>query len=364
MKISVISFTEKGEKLSVKLKRELEKESDLRADLFSKCRGEEKSTDSADPKICRVEDSLEDWVGGQFAERRPVLFIGACGIAVRSIAPHLRSKLTDSPVLVMDEGGRFVIPLVSGHIGGAIALAETIARCMGAEAVITTATDSNGCFAVDLFAKRNQLQILKKEGIKAVSGKLLKGDEVSVCVEGMDAGKLPDGLRFCAYPPAKPADIVISEDPEALLYARCPLKPKEYAVGIGCKKGKGEADLERFFLGQLSHLGLTYEDVFSLASVDRKRTEEGILSLAEKYRIPYDTFSAEQLNAVCGEFHGSEFVRDTAGVDNVCERAAILACGEGGELILEKQACDGMTIAVARRQWNAAGLNWNAGVEV
>ena len=102
-----------------------------------------------------VEEGMGEWAGKQMAEKHTLLFIGACGIAVRAIAPYITDKLHDSAVLVMDEGGNYIIPILSGHVGGANEIAVKIAVEIGAVPVITTATDINGKFAVDLFAKRN-----------------------------------------------------------------------------------------------------------------------------------------------------------------------------------------------------------------
>ncbi|MBQ1862966.1 MAG: hypothetical protein II150_00050, partial [Thermoguttaceae bacterium] len=96
---------------------------------------------------------LAEWTRDSFELAAPSVFIGACGIAVRAIAPLLRDKLADPPVMVIDEAARFVIPLTSGHYGGGIELAARLARALGAEPVVTTATDVNGLFAVDVFAK-------------------------------------------------------------------------------------------------------------------------------------------------------------------------------------------------------------------
>ncbi len=376
MRISVISFTENGTLLSLRLKEKLEEGKGDEVLLYRKHRQSAQEGSCPPADIRDVEESLTKWAGRQFAAGEPIVFIGACGIAVRTIAPHLKSKLTDSPVLVMDESGRFVIPLVSGHVGGANELARRIAGCMGAEAVITTATDLNGCFAVDLFAKENQLRIRKREGIAAVSGKLLAGDTVLVSVEGMepadrikeaDGSKMPKGLSLVVYPPEEPVDILISTQKEAvcetLCKVACPLQPKQYAVGIGCKRGKDESDLESFFLERISGMGITSEDIFALTSIDEKKDEQGLCRLAEKYRIPFITFSSDQLREADGEFHGSAFVEKQMGVDNVCERAALLACGEKGEPVLPKQAENGMTIAIAKRQWDPRQLKWNTVAE-
>ena len=125
----------------------------------------------------RGDQSLEAWVRDCFAWHLPILFIGACGIAVRAIAPHVQDKLSDSAVLVMDEKGEFVIPILSGHAGGANAIARKISARTGARPVITTATDVEGLFSVDVFAVQNGLRIWNREGIRKVSSKLLAGEK-------------------------------------------------------------------------------------------------------------------------------------------------------------------------------------------
>ena len=113
-----------------------------------------------------VRESIGEWTEKQMGKNHGLLFIGACGIAVRAIAPQLVDKLQDSPVLVMDEQGRFVIPLLCGHVGGANELARLLSQVSGACPVITTATDIWKKFAVDLIAKKNHLYIENKEGRK------------------------------------------------------------------------------------------------------------------------------------------------------------------------------------------------------
>ena len=116
--------------------------------------------------------SLPDFLEEAFAQQFPVIFIGALGITVRAIAPLIRHKTVDSPVLVLDEAGQFVIPVLSGHLGGANELAQQIAESLHSAAVVTTATDVNGLFAVDVFARKNGLRMCNPEAIRHVSGKL------------------------------------------------------------------------------------------------------------------------------------------------------------------------------------------------
>ena len=119
-------------------------------------------------------------VGETFARCEALVFVGASGIAVRKIAPFVKDKFQDPAVLCLDEYGRFVIPLLSGHVGGANELARLIGRQLGAAVAISTATDLNGRFAVDVFAKKNGLAIMSRENAKRISAALLRG---GICEE-------------------------------------------------------------------------------------------------------------------------------------------------------------------------------------
>ena len=291
------------------------------------------------------------------AAHHALVFVGACGIAVRTIAPWITDKLHDSPVLVMDEQGRYVIPLLSGHVGGANELAIRLAEELGAIPVITTATDLHGSFAVDLFAKRNDLWIRNREGIARVSAKVLAGEEITMSVQtGHLAAEevIPAGIRQCVYPPVEKVDVLIADNTEEIFQkeaAELLLQPKKYILGVGCKKGTDSVKLEAFLRKILEEQGIAIEQVTALASIDVKKEEESLLEFSETYRIPFRTYAAQELQAVPGEFHGSAFVKAQVGVDNVCERAAMKAAGADGRIYLGKQAQDGMTVAIAEKVW-------------
>lgn len=348
MVLSAISFTKNGRKLGERLAERLAEE----VILYTKCG--DVSEQAGRRPVIPVEESIGEWAGKQMRENNALLFIGACGIAVRAVAPHITDKLHDSPVLVMDEQGNYIIPVLSGHMGGANEIALKISESIGAVPVITTATDLNGMFSVDLFAKKNGLFILNREGIAKVSSKVLAGKQITVSVETghiSGNGGIPEGIRIVPYPPAGEVDVLITgedgEFPAALV-----LKPREYVIGMGCKKGKEPEKAEAFIERTLNAAGISKEQCTALASIERKKGEQAFLQWSRKYRVPFYTYTAEQLWEVEGNFHASSFVKESVGVDNVCERAALRACGGKGELICEKHAEDGMTIAVAKREWS------------
>ena len=360
MTTAVISFTKKGRALSEKIRDLLGADGEIR--LYT---GQKKSVDTEREyldahRICSLKKPLAEWAGEQFEQKNALIFVGACGIAVRAIAGAVRDKLTDSPVLVVDERGQYVIPVLSGHVGGANELAEHLASRLSAVAVITTATDINEKFAVDVFAREHALTILDRRGIAKISAKVLEDETVTVSVAPEFAGllkELPEEFLQETYPPDKQTDVVISTEQEALAHAVLPLKPKEYVFGIGCKKGKTEDEIVAFIRENLDTLGITEEDIAGIFSIDRKKDEAGIAEWAAHQAIPYDTFSAETLMRVSGEFSSSDFVKKTVGVDNVCERSALAGCAKlsgangtagNGILVMKKQARDGITLAVAK----------------
>ena len=350
MGIRIISFTEKGIELSQRVAEVLGYDN---VKLFTKCSVAKEKNKL--PMIRYVEEGMGEWAGKQMAEKHTLLFIGACGIAVRAIAPYIMDKLHDSAVLVMDEGGNYIIPILSGHVGGANEIAVKIAVEIGAIPVITTATDINGKFAVDLFAKRNGLHIENKDGIAKVSSKVLAGKKIQIAIEQgcLDENiSIPEGIILSELETMidQTADVVITTK-AGVEGALLILKPKEYIIGIGCKRGKEEEKINQFILKNLDDLGISVEQIMAVVSIDKKKDEAGLVSWCRKRQIPFWTYTAEQLQQINGKFSASDFVREQVGVDNVCERAALLACQDGGSLVYKKRAEDGMTIAIAKREW-------------
>ena len=314
MKLAVISFTERGSRLNRSVSELLRREG---IDVESTALAKYAESSGLPPLSC----SLHDWTGRMFESRDALLFIGATGIAVRSIAPFIADKRKDPAVVVMDEKGIFAISLLSGHIGGANELAGTLANLTGAIPVITTATDVNGRFAVDVFAKKQKLWISDMKAAKQVSA---DGKTGIVIAWNEDFRPFPCTLH---------------------------LIPKRVALGIGCRKEKEEAAIEETVLEVLSRNHLSVHSLMGAASIDLKAEEKGILGFCEKYGLDFQTYSAEALLEAEGDFTPSAFVKQVAGVDNVCERSAVLLSG-GGKLIQKKTAGNGVTVALAVKDWS------------
>lgn len=332
MKIGLVSFTARGKALAARLAALL----------------------TADGHECETHCTREgtpgvrEWTAANFTGCGALVFVGAAGIAVRAIAPHVRSKASDPAVLVVDETGAFVIPLLSGHLGGANALAQRLAQPLDAVAVVTTATDRNDVFAVDVWAKDNGLAVANPGCIKRVSGALLAGETVRIWSNLPIGGAPPDGVVLCDAPPcevrvtigAAPADAGGDSDVLRLV-------PRVVAAGIGCRKDVGAERIKSAFLAALDAAGIDPLAVYTVASVDLKAREPGLLAFCAAQKLPFVTFSPERLAALPGAFTGSAFVQSIAGVDSVCERSAVAA--SGGPLLLKKFARDGVTVALAAR---------------
>lgn len=289
---------------------------------------------------CGGEVRLQEWTQEHFSRYDALVYVGAAGIAVRAIAPHLASKTTDPAVVVVDETGRFAIPILSGHLGGANALACRIARSCGGVPVLTTATDVNGRFAVDLWAKRQNCVILNPAQIKTVSAKILADGTVRVCSDVPVSGKPPHGVAVVS---ARPWDVRVSwyhQNDEELH-----LVPRVAVLGIGCRKGVSSQKLEEAFMHFLQKTGLCEKAICKVASIDLKKQEPGLAAFCAAHDWPFVTYPASQLAEVPGDFTPSTFVSSVTGVDNVCERSAVLAAG--GPLIIKKTAGEGVTFAVA-----------------
>jgi len=139
-------------------------------------------------------ESLAAWTAERFSRDDALVYVGATGIAVRAIAPHVRDKFSDPAVVSVDEAGAFAVPLLSGHVGGANDLARAVAAVTGGQAVVSTATDVNGLFAVDEWAARNNLAIVERSVAKQVSAALLEGRAVGFFTDESLSWDVPAGV--------------------------------------------------------------------------------------------------------------------------------------------------------------------------
>ena len=298
-----------------------------------------------------------------FKYHNPIIFIGALGIAVRMMKDLSQDKLKDSAFIVMDERKRYVIPVLSGHMGGAIELSYDISKRLGSEAVITTATDVEEKFSVDTFARINHLKIKNKEMIKKVSAKVLDGKEIRIAIpkDSSIIGEPWDKVSIIKYRQKEvSADVLITEDDSLELCKNKEMlimNPARYIFGIGVRKGKTFEEINSFFIDNGVSRQWMEDNILYFTSIDLKAKEEGLLNLASFYHTELITFNAMELSKLKGDFKESEFVKETVGVSNVCERAAFLLASRldknfDNKLYKEKTAGNGITFAITKIERN------------
>ena len=286
-------------------------------------------------------EGLSDWTGTHWKQGNALIFVGACGIAVRAIAPYVDDKFTDPAVLCVDELGQVVVALLSGHVGGGNQLTCDLARQLDAVAAVSTATDLNNLISIDVWAKERNLTLSSRELAKNVSAQVLEGKQLRIISDVPLTGTPPQGMTegesaLCAY-------LTVNCQPKDALR----LIPKVLHLGIGCRRGKSSDEIEDMVRHVLQEHQLEWCAVKSVASIDLKQDEVGLIAFCKHHQVPFVTYCAQTLLAVEGTFTPSAFVSQITGVDNVCERSA---CAQGGRLLVSKQACNGITVAVAMEQ--------------
>jgi len=332
MNITIFSFTKNGKDLNIRL-MDILKNNNIFSYTMSKY-----LTDSRMKAFTDLKETVKEHFNDD-----AIIFVGATGIAIRSIAPYVKDKFSDPAILVIDELGRFVIPLLSGHVGGANELAEYIGGVLGATPIITTATDINGAFAVDVFAKKHDLIISSRKLAKDVSAALLDGKPVDieseiVKIDVSDIKKKLNPVNLDCEFKVRITDRIYENEVLTLI-------PKDIYLGVGCKKDTDAQKMWDFVNETLKEAGIDVRAVKAVGSIDIKKDENAIKELAGKLSVPFNTFSKDELNGVEGEFNESEFVKQTVGVGNVCERSVLIQCNN---LIMGKTARDGMTLAIGR----------------
>jgi cobalt-precorrin 5A hydrolase len=220
--------------------------------------------------------------------------IMATGIVVRAIAPLLISKQSDPCVVVVDELGQYAISLLSGHLGGGNALATRVASELQGQAVITTASDTLGLVPLDIWAKTQHLTVTKADMTRA-SAMLVNNGELKLYTD-IQVQSLPKGLIQCVRP--DDADIIISNrscfTDEIVFY------PRNLTVGTGCNRNTPLSEFTEALTDIFSDLGLSVKAIKTLASIDKRNDEEGLLEFAKQQQLSIEFFTKDEINRVTG----------------------------------------------------------------
>lgn len=321
--IGVISVTKKGDILAEKLKENLN------------CRVFLKSKEDKDLKSV-TKEFMQELEG--------VIFISSTGIAVRLIAPYLKSKAKDPAIVVVDVNNNFTISLVSGHLGGANRLTSKVAKILNNTEVITTATDGMNIVAPDMIAKENDLVIDNLKICKDVAALLVNGKKVYFNDE-KDIISTPKG-----YIKEKEIrdDMILVTNKLNIQKKNNLLKlvRKDVVLGIGCRKDTDEKKLREFVLKVLEENNYDKRSVIKIGSIDVKKNEKAIISLAKYLGCEFITFNKHEINSVDEDYEGSDFVFKTVGVRCVCEPVIYLM---DAKVKVKKIKYEGMTLSIGEK---------------
>lgn len=334
MKMAIISVSDKGKTLALKLKDKLDDDSTvIRCDLYHK--------------------NVKNYFPVLFYEYDAIIAIMASGILIRSIAPLVESKVTDPAILNIDDNGNFVISTLSGHLGGANELAHKISGLIDATPVITTSTDVNKKLGIDVLAKDLYLTIDNTKEILYFNKAILEGNELSFTInpnknfdylfEYLNNNTLEIDLSIYYSSKISVDEIHVEIDEHKII-----LKEKKIVVGIGCRRGK---ECEKIYDGlkkSLDDLNILPSRVNMLTSAEIKKDEKGILELSDKLEIPVEFVKIDKLKLFeSRDVTKSDFVYSKFGIYGVCEPSALIMAGFDSKLIYKKTSYDGVTISIA-----------------
>lgn len=294
-------------------------------------------------------------------KNRLLIFIMATGIVVRAIANFIKDKSTDPAVIVVDEKGKFVISLLSGHLGGANEYTKELATFLKAQAVITTGSDINNLTAIDLWAKENNLAIENNELLPHVSTKLINSRKLKVYSEA----NLKLSTEFIEITDPEDADILITNKINVETFKptslnsnsikpskmkrykkkQLILRPKNLVVGIGLNSNTETEEIDNTVKEILRENNLSFLSIFCLATINKKASEKGLVAFAKKYSLEIKSFTPQEINKVEG-IEVSERVFKATGAKAVAEPCALLASQEG-RLLLKKQRRGNITLALS-----------------
>lgn len=335
MKVACISFTNRGSEIGEFLVEHRDSNSDIVVDHFQNS---------------KVEDGIKNVLKDIVREYDGIVFISATGIAVRMISPYIVSKIVDPAVVVVDDLGRYSISLLSGHIGGGNKLCKWVANVLGAEAIITTASDGRGIESVDMFAMRMNYKMENIETIKKLTTMMVNGERIGFYSEMEEKINYDNLIHINNLKEINSKELcgiicVTSNEnvPIDILYTI--LRPKNLNIGVGCKKGISEERIIEAIISTLKDNNLSEKSIKSINTIEIKKDELGIIEASRYFKCPMNIYTVEEIQKIEDMFEGSSFVKKTVGVSSVSGPCAYLA---GGKIVVEKTKCNGITIAVSK----------------
>ncbi|MCP9928561.1 precorrin-3B C(17)-methyltransferase [Cyanobium sp. CH-040] len=316
------------------------------------------------PLLLSGEPRLSASMAEHWSQARGFVVVGACGLVVRLVAPLLASKQEDPAVVVLDPQGRYAIPLLGGHQGGAERLAQLVAAVLGAGVVSTGSSSGRMHLPLDSFGRdwgwrragaTDAWSALMKQAAQPEAGLRVSQDAGCRLWQRLEASRQLTPIEALQPEEPPPADlaITIQQGPG------CRWHPPSLWLGLGCERHTSLALLERLVDGRLRDLNLAPQAVAGVASIDRKADEPALLALASRRGWPLRWFPAAELAAVAVP-NPSAVVAAEMGTASVAEASALLAAGPAARLLAGKQVERAMSgeqgaatlaIALAGEQW-------------
>ncbi len=290
-----------------------------------------------------------------------IVGIFSLGAMVRIIAPLLEDKKTDPGIVVIDDRAQHVISVLSGHLGGANQLTRQIATVLGADPVLTTASDVQGTLAVDLLGREFGWEIANFARVTEVSAAVVNGERVHIVQEAGERTwwpadrPYPDNLKVfpdtaSALVDSFQAALVITprlltpSEHERLLSKGVLYRPKVLVVGIGCNRGTAAEEIEEAINRMLENHQLSIRSIRNVATIELKKDEPGLLDVCHRHGWPLHTYTAEELNRIASP-HPSDVVFRYTGAYGVAEPAARLSSGAQTWLV-EKEKWGNVTLSL------------------
>jgi cobalt-precorrin 5A hydrolase len=359
MKLAVVAITKHGVEHALELSSKLPG-----AELWVS----EKQKALAGGKETGTFPAIKDFTEGAWDKYDGIIYHVSLGAVIRTIAPFLKGKDVDPAVVTVDDGKRFAISVLSGHVGGANELTEQVAAALGAVPVVTTASDARATIPVDILGRELGWSLETKDFVTPVSAAVVNEKAIAFVQEAGETAwwtrptPLPKNIRvFASISEARASGsvdawLVVSERATEALKAELGedwersvvYRPKTLWCGMGCDFGTDLPELLGLIEETFAEAGLSPKCIAGIASIDIKEKEEALHQLAQHWGLPLRFFSREELNEKKTKSMPNPLVMKYTGAVGVCEPAAMLAAGVG-DLVVMKHKSQRATLAVARK---------------
>ncbi len=345
MKVSIFTLTAKGLLLGEKL---LEIYDDARLYTLDKFQSN---------KAIYYENTFKESVRESFYKSEILIFVCASGIAIRSLAPLIESKLSDPGVIVMDDNANNVISLLSGHIGGANYETLKVARFFHSNPVITIKA------SVDMIALNNNLLLKDFKMAKEITAKIINNEDLLVIDDYHESREDIRSLYDLHVIINKDNKKIETKDEKSYIIisnkerlnvkntSLVQLYPKNIVIGIGCRRGTSSSHILKLIRDSLDKLNISINSIKHVATVDVKADEEGLIGACKILEIPLIIIPRSEILKVEDKYEGSDFVKEKIGVSSVSEPCCELSAGSG-RFLIRKHKDNGATISIWEEKFN------------